>query len=164
MRGVDHDPLGIAAPVRQRCENLVEHPQAAPTNKPIVDRLVRTILRRGVAPTKPILDHKHNRAHDPTVIHPRDAMRQRKIPHNPTHLSLRQQEQISHGEASQPPPMNQPIRPQARTLIGPEPRSQISGTSLPKYYISRLMVAGNAPLSLNGYGLILRNETRIVVS
>ena len=22
MRGVDHDPLGIAAPVRQRCENL----------------------------------------------------------------------------------------------------------------------------------------------
>ena len=27
MRGVDHDPLGIAAPVRQRCENLVEHPQ-----------------------------------------------------------------------------------------------------------------------------------------
>jgi hypothetical protein len=59
MRGVDHHPLGIAAPVRQRCENLVEHPQAAPTNKPIVDRLVRTILRRGVAPTKPIPDHKH---------------------------------------------------------------------------------------------------------
>jgi hypothetical protein len=55
MRGVNHDPLGIAAPVRQRCENLVEHPQAASTNEPIVDRLVRTIPRRGVAPAKPIL-------------------------------------------------------------------------------------------------------------
>jgi hypothetical protein len=26
MRAVDHNALGIAALVRQRCENLVEHP------------------------------------------------------------------------------------------------------------------------------------------
>jgi hypothetical protein len=122
MRCVDHHPLGIAALVRQRCEDLVEHPKAAPTNKPIVDRLVRTILRRGVAPTKPILDHKHDRAHDPTVVHSRDAMRQRKISHNPTHLSLRQQEQISHRQSLPASPMNQSIRPHARNLIGPEPR------------------------------------------
>src|SRR6202034_3071824 len=37
MRGVDHDPLGLAAFARQGCENLVEHAQAAPTNEPIVD-------------------------------------------------------------------------------------------------------------------------------
>ena len=83
---------GLRPLMRQRCENLVEHPHTAPANEPIVDRLVRAILRRGVAPTKPILDHKHNRAHDPTVVHSRDAMRQRKIPPNPTHLSPRQQE------------------------------------------------------------------------
>jgi hypothetical protein len=49
MRGVDHHSLRLAALVRQRCENLVEHAQAAPANEPIVDRLMRTILGRRVA-------------------------------------------------------------------------------------------------------------------
>jgi hypothetical protein len=70
MRGVDHAPLGIAAPVRQRCENFVEHTQTAPANEPIVDRLVRDILWRRVAPAKPVLDYEHNRAHDPAVVNP----------------------------------------------------------------------------------------------
>jgi hypothetical protein len=54
-------------------------------------------------------------------------MREWKISFNPTHLSPRQQKQISHGEASQPPPLNQPIRTQARTLIGPEPKGRPKG-------------------------------------
>src|ERR1700733_9187206 len=100
MRGVDHDPLRLAALVRQGCENLIEHAQAAPANEPIVDRLVRTIVARSIAPTQPILDHKHNRADDPPVVDPSDPVRPRKIALDPTHLSLRQQKQISHGEAS----------------------------------------------------------------
>src|SRR3984885_9690589 len=124
MRGVDHDPLRFAALARQFGENLVEHAQAAPSNKPIVDRLVRAIVARSVAPTQPVLDHKDDRADDPPIVHPRDPMRKRKIPFNPTHLNPRQQKQISHGDASQPPPMNQPIRTPARTLIGPEPRAR----------------------------------------
>src|ERR1700735_111207 len=123
MRGVDHDPLRFAALARQFGENLVEHAQAAPSNKPIVDRLVRAIVARSVAPTQPVLDHKDDRADDPPIVHPRNPMRKWKIPFNPTHLNPRQQKQISHGEASQPPPMNQPIRTRARTLIGPEPRA-----------------------------------------
>src|ERR1700729_2124196 len=123
MRGVDHDPLRFAALARQFGENLVEHAQAAPSNKPIVDRLVRAIVARSVAPTQPVLDHKDDRADDPPIVHPRNPMRKWKIPFNPTHLNPRQQKQISHGEASQPPPMNQPIRTRARTLIGPEPRN-----------------------------------------
>src|ERR1700729_1121304 len=122
MRGVDHDPLRFAALARQFGENLVEHAQATPANEPIVDRLVRAIVGRSVAPTQPVLDHEHDRADDPPIVHPRDPMRERKIPLNPTHLNPRQQKQISHGEASQPLPMNQPIRTPARTLIGPEPR------------------------------------------
>src|ERR1700730_4877535 len=121
MRGGDHDPLRVAALARQFGENLVEHAQATPANEPIVDRLVRAIVGRSVAPTQPVLDHEHDRADDPPIVHPRDPMRERKIPLNPTHLNPRQQKQISHGEASQPPPMNQPIRTPARTLIGPEP-------------------------------------------
>src|SRR3984957_3533619 len=104
MRGVDHHSLRPPALVRQRCENLVEHPQAAPANEPVIDRLVRTIPRRGVAPTKPILDHKHNRADDPPIVYPRDPMPQRKIPPNPPPRRLRKQEQISHPEASPPRP------------------------------------------------------------
>src|SRR5664279_6193421 len=100
MRGVDHDPLGLAALVRKGCKNLVEHPQAAPANEPIVDRLVRAILSWRVAPTQPILDHKYNRAHDPPVVDPSDPMRPRKIARDPTHLSLRQEEQISHRPVS----------------------------------------------------------------
>src|SRR3984957_7499867 len=55
MRGVDHDPLRFAALARQFGENLVEHPQAAPENEPIVDRLVRAILSRSVAQRSPFL-------------------------------------------------------------------------------------------------------------
>src|SRR5271155_2280603 len=100
MRGVDHDPLRFAALARQFGENLVEHTQAAPANKPIVDRLVRAIVARSVAPTQPVLDHKDDRADDPPIVHPRNPMREWKIPFNPTHLNPRQQKQISHGEAS----------------------------------------------------------------
>src|ERR1700687_4101776 len=88
MRGVDHHALRLAALVRQGCENLVEHAQAAPANEPIVDRLMRAILGRRVARAKSVPDHKHNRAHDPTIVNSRDAMRQRKIPLYSTHLSL----------------------------------------------------------------------------
>src|ERR1700733_4584776 len=129
MRGVDHDPLRFAALARQFGENLVEHAQAAPSNKSIVDRLVRAIVARSVAPTQPVLDHKDDRADDPPIVHPRNPMRKWKIPFNPTHLNPRQQKQITHAEASQPPPMNQPIRRPASTLMGPEPSSTSVGVS-----------------------------------
>jgi hypothetical protein len=39
----------------------------------------------------PVLDHKHDRAHDPPVVHPRDPVRTGKIALDPTHLRLRHQ-------------------------------------------------------------------------
>ena len=102
MRGVDHDPLRLAALARQCGENLVEHAQAAPANEPIVDCLMRAVFSRRVTPAKSVPDHKHDGAHDPTVVNPSDPVRQWKVPLNPTHLSLGQQKQISHGEASSP--------------------------------------------------------------
>src|ERR1700684_2272364 len=79
MRGVDHDPLRFAALARQFGENLVEHAQTAPANEPIVDRLVRAIVARRVAPTQPVLDHKDDGADDPPIVDPRDPMREREI-------------------------------------------------------------------------------------
>src|SRR5271167_3976806 len=43
MGGVDHDPLQLAALVRQRGENLVEHPQTAPANEPIVEDAIPSL-------------------------------------------------------------------------------------------------------------------------
>src|SRR5471030_146355 len=102
MRGVDHDPLRLAALARQFGENLVEHAQTAPADEPIVDRLVRTVFPRRVTPAESVLNHKYDGANDPTVIHPRDAVREWKITLDPAHLRRRQQEQIRHGEASSP--------------------------------------------------------------
>src|SRR5271166_1931583 len=87
MRGVDHDPLRLAAGASQLGENLVEHAQTAPANEPIVDRFVRAVFARRVAPAQSVLDHKHDRADDPAIVHPRHPMRARKIALDPTHLS-----------------------------------------------------------------------------
>jgi hypothetical protein len=89
MCGVDHDPLSLAALARQFGEDLVEHAQPAPADEPVVDRLVRPVFPRRIAPAKPIPDHEHDGAHNPSVIHPRDAVRQRKKPLDPAHLRFR---------------------------------------------------------------------------
>ena len=78
MRGVDHDPFRLAALARQFGEEPVEHAQAAPANEPIVDCLVRAILWRRVAPTQSVPDHKYDRAHNPTIVNPRDPVRKQK--------------------------------------------------------------------------------------
>src|ERR1700677_2967872 len=72
MRGVDHDPLRPGALARQFGED-------------------RGILPRRVTPAKPIPDHEHDDAHNPPVIHPRDAVRQRKIALDAAHLRFRKQ-------------------------------------------------------------------------
>jgi hypothetical protein len=65
---------------RQFGEDLVGHAQPAPADEPVTDRLVRAILPWFVTPPKNIPNHKHDGAHNPPVIHPRDAVRQRKNP------------------------------------------------------------------------------------
>src|SRR5580658_7739568 len=121
MRRVDHDSLRLAALARQFREYFIEDPQPAPAHEPIVDRLVRAIVPRRVAPAQAVLDYEDDAAHDPPVVHPRNPVRERKVPLDPTHLRLREQKQIRHGEASSPRPMNQPISVYARNLMGPEP-------------------------------------------
>ena len=68
MRGVDHDPLRFAALARQFGEYLVEHAQAAPADEPIVDRLVRAIVARSVAPTQPVVGLVNTLADDRDLV------------------------------------------------------------------------------------------------
>ena len=70
VSGVDHQPVGLAALGRQACEDPVEHAKPAPADEPVVDRLVRAILGRGVSPAQAVPDDKYDPADDPAVIDP----------------------------------------------------------------------------------------------
>ena len=92
--GVDHQPVGLAALGRQLGEDPVEHAEAAPANEPVIDRLVRPVAGRCIAPAQPVPDHENDPTHDPPIIDPRNAVRQGKIRLDPAHLRLAQQPQI----------------------------------------------------------------------
>src|SRR5664279_108740 len=100
MGCVDHQPSRLASLARQLRENLVEHAKTAPAYEPIVDRLVRTVVARSIAPAQSIPNDKDDPADYSPVINPGNAMRQREKRLDPAHLRLGQQEQISHGNAS----------------------------------------------------------------
>src|ERR1700690_1665201 len=122
MRGVDHDPLRLAALAGQFGENLVEHAQAAPAHEPIVDCLVRAIVGPSIAPAQPVLDHKHDRADDPPVLKPE---RSRATAENPPRSDASEPETTKTNlpwRSILASPRNQPIRRSARTLMRPEPR------------------------------------------
>jgi secreted protein with Ig-like and vWFA domain len=74
---------------RQRREDPVEHAEPTPADEAVVDRLVRTLGSRRVAPAQAVADHENDPAHDPPVIDTRNSVRQRKERLDPTHLSLR---------------------------------------------------------------------------
>src|SRR6185503_8563876 len=97
MGRVDHQPARLAGLARQFGEYLVEHPKTAPTHEPVVDRLVWTIVTRGIAPAQSVPDDKNDPADHPAVIHSRDPVGKRKIGRDPLHLRTRQPEQAIHG-------------------------------------------------------------------
>ena len=125
MGGIDHQLIRLARLRRQACKDLVEHAHPAPTHEPVVDRLGRTVLGRRIAPAQAVTNYKDDAANDPTIIDPRNSMRQWKLWLNPAHLHLRQPDQITHGNASSALPLNQIIVTTGIPLIGPEPRSMM---------------------------------------
>ena len=44
MGSVDHEPLGLPGLAGEVCEDPVEHAHPTPADKPVVDRLVWTIV------------------------------------------------------------------------------------------------------------------------
>lgn len=78
MRRINHDLIGFSGFASQFREYLVEHAHTAPANEPVVDRLVRNIFARCVAPSQPIPDDEDDPADHTPVIHPCDPVRQGK--------------------------------------------------------------------------------------
>jgi hypothetical protein len=89
MGGIDHQLIGVAALGRQPREDTIKHADPASAHKAIVNRLVRPVLRRRIAPSQALLpDSEDNAPDNPPVIDPRHPVRQRKIGLDPAHLRL----------------------------------------------------------------------------
>ena len=98
--GVDHQPVRLSTLGRQLREDPVEHAHPAPPHEAVVDRLVRTVVPRRIAPAQAVTDHEDDPRDNPPVSDPRDPVRQWKIRPDATHLRLRQPDQITLGSAS----------------------------------------------------------------
>ena len=94
MGGVDYQLIRHASLGRQFGKHPVKYALAAPADEAIVDRLVRAVTGRHITPAQPVPVHEDKAAHDPPIINPRNAVRQRKMGLNPAHLRLAQQPQL----------------------------------------------------------------------
>ena len=119
---IDHDPLRFSGLARQFDKDAVEHPQAAPADEAVVDRLVRSVSARRITPPQAVLDDKDDLRYNQPVIDPGNTVRQWEIWLNPAHLRLAQQKQIVHKQHLLGPPLNQPSTHHASNLTGPDTR------------------------------------------
>ena len=121
MRRIDHQPRWLAGLARQFGKYLVEHTEAAPAHEPVIDRLVRTIPAGASRQRSPFLMTKTIpliTRRSSTLAIPCDNG---KYPLDPAHLRLRQQKQISHGDASSRVTNESANHPTRKKLMGPDP-------------------------------------------
>ena len=71
-------PAGYVTDLFKALEDLLEHPEPAPPDEAIVNRLRPTIVGGRIAPSQAVPDDEDDAADDPTAIHPRHTARQRK--------------------------------------------------------------------------------------
>ena len=95
MRGIDHDAFWSWTFRRQAGKDAVENSEPAPSDEPIIERLVGTITLRSVLPLQAIADDIDNAAHHPPVVNTRYAMGQRKVWLQAGHLRLAQEKQFA---------------------------------------------------------------------
>ena len=92
---VDHYRLAFASLGR---DQTFHHPQkdalVTPPLPPIVERLVRSIDLRCIAPAQPVAVHEDDPAQNPAIINSGLTVAPRKIRLMPRHLFVRQPEQI----------------------------------------------------------------------
>lgn len=78
MRAVDHQPFQQSGRRRELGEDVGEHAEAAPADKPVVERLVRAIAAWRIFPLQTMADHVDDPADHPAVVHPGKPARARK--------------------------------------------------------------------------------------
>lgn len=122
--GVDLQTIGFPALSSKLGKDAVEQSQAAPANRTIVERLMRTIGSRCIGPAQPVPDHDDDAANDPPVIDPRDAARQRNCGSIRRVFGSPNIEILDSCSACLASPSGQAIPASASDLVGPEPNKQ----------------------------------------
>ena len=97
MGRVNHQAGSGPGLSRQLAEDLVQDPRPTPAHKPVVEHLVRPIRFRGIFPLQAIPDDRDDSANQPSIIHPRDTVRQGEIGLDPVQLLRGQQKLVTHG-------------------------------------------------------------------
>ena len=75
--GNDHQPLRHSVSICQGRKDAREHPEAAPADEPVAERLVRPVAARCVLPLQPVADDVDDAADHPAVVHAGRAARAR---------------------------------------------------------------------------------------
>lgn len=97
MRGVDHQAVRGACWPRQFAEDRIEHSRAAPADEAVVQRVVRSIAFGRIFPLKAVPNDRDDSTDHPQIIHPRNAVGNRKIGFDSIQLLLGQQNQLTQG-------------------------------------------------------------------
>ena len=79
MRCVDHQLVGLAGLCRQSCKYTVDHAGPVPADEAVVDCLVRAIVPGRIQSAQAVADHEDDTADHPSIIDPRNAVRQWEI-------------------------------------------------------------------------------------
>ena len=87
---VDHDGLRAGACGSQPLHHLEENTLLSPALPPVVQRLMRAVILRRIAPPQPVPIDENNAVQHPPVINPRFAMALGRIWLEPRHLIVRQ--------------------------------------------------------------------------
>ncbi len=111
MGGVDHHLVRLAALCYKACEDPIKHTHPAPAHKTVIERLVRPVGTRRIAPTQPVANDEDDARDDLAVIDPRNTVRHGKERFDPAHLRHRQPKQITHNGTSMPKVIHRPLNP-----------------------------------------------------
>jgi hypothetical protein len=97
MRGIDEEPIGLAGFPGKDGKDAIEDAHPAPADEAVIERLMRAVFARRIAPAQAVFDDEDDAADNPVVIHPGHPVRARKIELDAIKLIRRQPEQIRHG-------------------------------------------------------------------
>ena len=73
MSRIDHLRVGRSAASGELPEQVLPDPSPGPTREAVVNRRVRTVLRRAILPTAAALEHVHDLADHAAIVFPLDA-------------------------------------------------------------------------------------------
>jgi hypothetical protein len=95
VRGIDHLRIGGSSVPSKLAEPIFPDAAPCPAHEAAIDRRMRAIFGRAIAPAAAALEHTHDPADNAAIIHPLDAPHvRRQVSFNPLPLFIAQPKPI----------------------------------------------------------------------